>query len=144
MINVAKILNFKIIYIDIEKISSSMSVDQIIKKISHKTAAILLTNMFNSIEHSLEIKKICNKRDVTLIEDNAIYFDNFYKSNNLKKYSGSIGDISISSFGMMKNLSCLYGGSISTNSSGLNDFSNNIINNLRPFPITLLVAVHSW
>ena len=138
MVNVAIILGYKINFIDIEKQSSAMSINQIKNKINNKSCAILLTNMFNSIEHSREIKKICLTNNITLIEDNAIYFDNFNKNiKNNPSYSGSIGDVSISSFGMMKNLSGLYGGSISTDSDELNKFALNMISNFNKFPLVL-------
>ena len=40
-----------------------------------------------------------------MIEDNAIYFDNFSKNKNKKYFSGSLGDYSIYSFNIMKNIS---------------------------------------
>ena len=77
--------------------------------------------MFNSFEQSKEIKKICNKKKVYLIEDNAIYFDNYKSKNKKKIFSGSIGDFSIFSFNIMKNISALYGGAVASN---ISDFHN--------------------
>ena len=50
-----------------------------------------------------------------LIEDNAIYFDNYTKIKNRKYYSGSVGDYTIYSFNIMKNISAMYGGALATN-----------------------------
>ena len=59
-----------------------------------------------------------------LIEDNAIYFDNFTKEKNKKIFSGSLGDFSIYSFNIMKQLSAFYGGALATNNKEFIDFFN--------------------
>ena len=64
---------------------------------------------------SKKIKELCKKNKIILIEDNAIYFDNFARINKKKIYSGSLGDYSIYSFNIMKNISSFYGGASSTN-----------------------------
>ena len=54
------------------------------KKLNNKTLAVVVTNIFNSPSLLLKIKKICSEKKVFLIEDNAIYFDNFfYKEKNI-------------------------------------------------------------
>ena len=40
--------------------------------------------MFNSYEEAKKIKKITKKNNIYLIEDNAIYFDNYTIKNNKK------------------------------------------------------------
>ena len=50
-----------------------------------------------------------------MIEDNAIYFDNHTKLEKKINYSGSVGDFSIYSFNIMKNISGMYGGALTTN-----------------------------
>ena len=98
-----------------------MNLKELKKRISTQTAAILLTNMFNSSEHSLNLQKISKKYKIPLIEDNAIFFGNYFFKNNKKKYAGSIGEVSIGSFGIMKNICALYGGYIATNNKNLSD-----------------------
>ena len=51
-----------------------------------------------------KIKKIATKFKITLIEDNAIYFDNFSQFSRNKIYSGNFGDYTIYSFNIMKNI----------------------------------------
>ena len=138
MINVAKAIGFKVVFIDIDKETAAMSKSKLNFSINHNTAAILLTNIFNSYEDNVEIKKICEMKNLMLIEDNAIYFDNFYNSKDKKIYSGNIGDVSIASFGMMKNLSCLYGGLISTDLEELNEYAIKYIDKLKKFPTFIL------
>ena len=45
---------------------------------------------------------------IFLVEDNAIYFDNYKKSKNFKKYSGELGDFTLYSFNLMKNIAIYY------------------------------------
>ena len=106
MINVAKNLNYKIRFCDINYKTGFINLNQIQKLISNKTNIIVLTNMFNTYQDSLKLKKIAKRFKINLIEDNAIYFDNFSK-NRKKNYSGSVGDFSIYSFNIMKNVSSL-------------------------------------
>ena len=121
MINVAKNLNYKIKFCDIDYKTGFLDLNKIKKIISSKTCIIVLTNMFNTYEDSIRIKKIAKKFKIHLIEDNAIYFDNFLRKKK-KYYSGSVGDYSIYSFNIMKNISSLYGGAVATNDSNFYKF----------------------
>lgn len=123
---------FKIKYVDIEK-NGLPSIKSVEKKISNKTAAVMLTNMFNSYDYSKKIKKLTKKNNIILIEDNAIYLGNFQKSKNNKIYAGSIGDISLFSFGIMKNLCAIYGGALATDIDGLKEFAIKEISSYKKF-----------
>ena len=79
MINVAKNLKYKIKFCDLNYENGFLKVSDLKKLISKKTKAIVLTNMFNNFEQSMKVKKILKKKKIFLIEDNAIYFDNFTK-----------------------------------------------------------------
>ena len=114
MINVAKNLNFKIILCDLDYKTGFYDLKKLKSKINNKTAAVVLTNMFNSYEQGLKLKKICSSKKISLVEDNAIYFDNYKISKKSKKYSGAIGDFSLYSFNIMKNISALYGGAVTS------------------------------
>jgi len=124
MINVAKNLKYKIKFCDLNYENGFLKVSDLKKLISKKTKAIVLTNMFNNFEQSMKVKKILKKKKIFLIEDNAIYFDNFTKLGKKIKYSGSIGDFSIYSFNIMKNISGMYGGALATNNLKFVDFYN--------------------
>jgi len=132
MINVAKNLNYKIRFCDINYKTGFVNFNQIRKLISSKTNIIVLTNMFNTYQDSLKLKKIAKKFKINLIEDNAIYFDNFSK-NRKKNYSGSVGDFSIYSFNIMKNVSSLYGGAVTTNDYNFYKFYDEESKNLSDF-----------
>tara|TARA_A100001011_G_scaffold165682_1_gene174340 strand:+ start:7822 stop:9075 length:1254 start_codon:yes stop_codon:yes gene_type:complete len=115
MINVAKNLGFNIKYCDIDYKTGFFDYKKLKKLKSKKTIAIVLTNMFNDFKEAKKIKTFSKKYKINLIEDNAIYFDNFSKVGKKKYYSGSIGDFSIYSFNIMKNISAMYGGALATN-----------------------------
>ena len=134
MVNVAVKLNYNIKFCDLNYKTGVMDIRELKKKISKNTAAIVLTNMFNNSKNSTEIKNLASKYKITLIEDNAIYFDNFTKKNNSKIFSGSFGDFSIYSFNIMKNISSFYGGAISTNDKEFKKFYEKEYNKLNSFP----------
>ena len=85
MINIARNLHLKIIFCDLEYKTGFYNLSKLKRKLSKKTCAVVLTNMFNSYEQSLKIKKICKKHNIFLIEDNAIYFDNYTISLMIKR-----------------------------------------------------------
>ena len=72
MVNICKNLNLKIVYCDLNK-NLFLSKKDLKKKINNNTLAVLSTNIFNTYDDSLAVKKLCNKKKVPLIEDNAIY-----------------------------------------------------------------------
>ena len=115
MINIAKNLNLNIKFCDINNKTGLIDYKQLKKKLSNKTIAVVLTNMFNDYKDSQKIKELVKKNKTILIEDNAIYFDNFTKLRNKNIFSGNLGDFSIYSFNIMKNISSFFGGAASTN-----------------------------
>ena len=134
MINIAVKLKFKIIFCDINYKSGSMEVADLKNKISKKTSAIVLTNMFNDFKNSLIIKKLASKNKINLIEDNAIYFDNFTKKKKKKIFSGSVGKYTIYSFNIMKNISSFYGGAVATSDKKFIKFYEEEYSKLDNFP----------
>ena len=95
--------------------------------------------MFNSYEDTIKIKKFCKKNKIILIEDNAIYFDNFKIKKNNKIYTGRFGDYSLYSFNIMKNISALYGGGVSTNDIKFIKFCKTEKLNYSNFPLFLYI-----
>lgn len=137
MINVAKNLNYRIKFCDINYKTGFLDLNKLKKILSNKTNSIVLTNMFNTYEDSIKLKKIAKKFNINLIEDNAIYFDNF--TTKKKNYSGSVGDYSIYSFNIMKNISSFYGGAITTNNKEFLDFFNSQKHKLSNFNFWILL-----
>ena len=109
--------NLKIIPIDCNKETWNMDIDLIKKKISKKTKAIIATHIYGYPLEIDKIKKICNKKNILLIEDAAEMLGNKYKN----KYCGSFGDISIFSFYANKTITMGEGGILTTNSKKFHD-----------------------
>ena len=95
MINIATNLKLKVKFCDLDYRTGTIDLRDLKKSISNQTLAIVLTNMFNNHKSSTEIKKIAKKSNITLIEDNAIYFDNFFKK---KKKNVFLESLEISQF----------------------------------------------
>ncbi len=133
MINVAKNLNYKIKFCDLDLKTGQINFNSLKKIVTKKTSAIVLTNMFNNYKYSKKIKSFSARKKITLIEDNAIYFDNFTKFGKKKIFSGSLGDFSIYSFNIMKNISALYGGALATNNKLFVDFYKKNSENHKSF-----------
>ena len=133
MVNIASNLKFKIKFCDLNYKTGTIDIDDLKKNISKKTLAVVLTNMFNDFESSNNVKKLVKKKNIFLIEDNAIYFDNYTKINGKTLYSGSLGDFSIFSFNIMKNISSLYGGATATDNSEFIQFYKKEEKKLKKF-----------
>ena len=132
MINICKNMKLKIIF---PKLNDNIfiSAEDLKKKINKKTLAVVITNIFNHYKDIEVIKKICRRNRILLIEDNAIYFGNFIQRGNKKLYSGSFGDYTLHSFNIMKNISGMYGGSVSTNDKIFYEYSKSNLKNFRNF-----------
>jgi len=138
MINVSKNLGFKAKFCDIDYKTGCLDFKKLQKVINTNTSAVVLTNMFNDYNHSLKLKKLLRRKNITLIEDNAIYFDNYRNVGKNYFYSGSIGDYAIYSFNIMKNISALYGGAVVTNNLFFFKYYSEEIKKLNNFPFTKL------
>lgn len=139
MVDIPRILKFRIILVDINHKDGSVDINKIKKNINNKTSAILITNIFTNYNDLIKIKKITKRKKILLIEDNAIYYGNYKTTKNGKKFSGSFGDVSILSFGIMKNISALYGGAIITDSNEINKFAQKRIKNFKEFPLLIYI-----
>ncbi len=108
IINMILSSNSKPVFCDIERNSNHISLSSIKKKITKKTAAVIITH-YETINP--EIKKIylfCKRNKIKVINDLAISIDSKLNKSYLYKYS----DFSIYSFGFYKFVSSMYGGSI--------------------------------
>lgn len=138
MPNIAKNLDLNLIFNKVNNNQWFFNFELLKKQIGKNTLAIVLTNMFNTSKDSMRIKKFCKKNNIILIEDNAIYFDNFFLQNKKKIYSGTFGDYTLYSFNLMKNISALYGGGIASNDKNFNLFIKNYQKKFEIFPAKVL------
>jgi len=139
MINVAKNLNYKIKFCDLDYNKGFFKTKDLKKRINRNTIAIVLTNMFNSYEDTIYLRNLCKQKKIILIEDNAIFFDNYKSIKSKKLYSGSFGSYSLYSFNIMKNISALYGGGVATNDLNFKKFAIEEFSKYSKFPNFLLI-----
>ena len=111
-------LNFKTILVDIEKNGSDFNLNELKKKITKRTKAIIVVHLYGNPANIKGIKNLIKKRNISIIEDAAQAHGAF--DYILKKKVGSIGDIACFSFYPGKNLGA-YGdaGCLTTNNNVL-------------------------
>jgi perosamine synthetase len=103
--------NLKPILIDCDMKTWNINLDDLEKKITKKTKAIIITHIYSFSNDIDKIIQICKKNKIFLIEDAAEVIGLKYKG----KYCGTFGDISTFSFYANKQLTTGEGGMISTN-----------------------------
>ena len=107
--------NAKPVLIDCDLKTWNINIDEIEKKISKRTKAIIVTHIYSFSNDMDKILKICKKYKIKLIEDAAEVLGLKYKN----KMCGSFGDLSTFSFYANKQVTCGEGGMISTNNFDL-------------------------
>ena len=98
------------IFADIDLETFNVCPDQIVRSITKKTKAIITVSIFGLMPDMIKIRKIANKYNLKIIEDNA---ETIFSSQN-KRISGTYGDLSIMSFQRSKHLTTGDGGAILT------------------------------
>lgn len=107
----------KLVYVDIEPNTMNINANLIEASITKNTKAIIAMH-YASIGCDMDkIRKICDKYNLILIEDNAQGIQTYYKNKPL----GSFGDFSCISFDILKNISCNEGGVLMCQKKWLND-----------------------
>ena len=134
MVNICKNLKLKIKFIKLND-NIFLSAEDLKKKINKNTLAVVITNIFNTSKDIQSVKKVCKKHNIPLIEDNAIYFGNYNYIKGKKVFSGSYGDFSLHSFNIMKNISGMYGGSVSSDDNNFINFSKKELSEYQNYPI---------
>ena len=108
-------LGAKINFVDSNIKTFGASIESIRKKITPKTKAIVVMHYASIGSEIEEIKKLCNKNKIYLIEDAAQCIGSQYKN----KFLGGYGDLSTFSFHETKNISCGEGGLLVINNKKL-------------------------
>ena len=109
--------NAKPVLVDCDLDTWNMKIEDIQKKITKKTKALMITHIYSFANDMDKILKICKKNNIYLIEDAAEVIGLKYKN----KPCGSFGDISTFSFYANKQITTGEGGMISTNNPILRD-----------------------
>jgi perosamine synthetase len=106
-----KYIGAKPIFVDIDKDSLCIDYTKLQNKITKKTKAVVSVNLFGNVANNIEIKKICNKNKIYLIEDSAESLGASLKN----KMAGRFGDVSLFSFNATKLIMSGQGGCLCTN-----------------------------
>ena len=114
-VNCIDYVSAKPVFVDVNLSNWQLSIDQIEKKITKKTKALIVPHLYGNvcdIEALLRIKK---KYKLFLVEDCAEAIGSFY--NN--KHVGNFGDVSVFSFFGSKTITTGEGGMVCTNNRTL-------------------------
>ena len=123
----------KPVFADIDD-NLNISPKEVEKKITSKTKAVVVQHTFGYPADIDEIKNICKKHNLYLIEDCAHSLGAKYKG----EFCGSFGDASFFSFGRDKVISSVYGGMAVLNNDSLTEGVSKFSDNLR-YPSNLWV-----
>ena len=104
-------LGAKPIYVDVSKDTFNIDIEDLKKKISPKTKALIVQHTFGKFAEIEKIQKICKANDIKIIEDCAHLFRSDIKDTVVGKFS----DISIFSFAQDKAISSVTGGLLVVN-----------------------------
>jgi len=108
-------LGMKPVLVDSNISTWNMDPDMVIKKITKKTKAILITHIYGFPVDMNKILKISKKENIKIVEDTSEMIGQKY----YKKKCGTFGDLSTFSFYANKHITTGEGGMILTNSKNL-------------------------
>ena len=124
----------KPVYIDIDEKTYNINSDKIEEKINKKTKAIIVQHTFGNPAKIDEIMSIAKKHNLFVIEDCAHSLGAEYKNKKI----GTLGDVSLFSFGRDKVVSSVSGGMVITANSELGNKIKEFRNQM-PYPKKSLI-----
>ena len=104
-------LGLKPVLVDSNIYTWNMDSDQVIKKITKKTKAIIITHIYGFPVEMEKVLVVAKRKNIKIIEDSAEMIGQTY----LKRRCGSFGDLSTFSFYANKHITTGEGGMILTN-----------------------------
>ena len=119
-------MGYKIKFIDVEPLSHNISPDDLRKKISQDTKALIAVHMYGNPCNMKEINEICKDNDTKIIEDAAQALGVQASSGK----SGQLSDVSFFSFGLGKPMTTIHGGAITTDDKTFFDACKKVNDNL--------------
>lgn len=103
------------VFVDIILPQYNIDYSHIEKAITNKTKAIMLAHTLGNPFEICKIKKLCDKHNLWLIEDNCDALGSKYCIGGKWQYTGTIGDIGTSSFYPPHHMTMGEGGAVYTN-----------------------------
>ncbi len=110
------------VFVDIDEKTYNIDIEQIEKKITGKTKAIIPVHLFGQMCNMEPVMKIARNHGLKVIEDSAQSIGAIYQKDKISYKAGSMGDFGCFSFFPSKNLgACGDGGMIVTQDKELAD-----------------------
>lgn len=116
-VNVVEDLGATPIFADVDKETFNMQPKEIENKLTDKTKAVIFVDALGNPSGILDIKEVCKKHDIPLIEDAACAMGSSVKGMKV----GNIADLTCFSFHPRKLVTTGEGGAITTNNSKFAD-----------------------
>lgn len=110
-VNVVEDVGARPVFADVDLLTYNMQPDELEKKITSKTKAVIFVDALGNPSGITRIKEICQSKGILLIDDAACSIGS--SENNVK--SGNIADLTCFSFHPRKLLTTGEGGAIATN-----------------------------
>jgi perosamine synthetase len=101
------------VFADVDLETCNISVAEVERLITPKTGAVLITHLHGLAAAAHQIKEICDRTQIPLIEDAAQSFG----VTDRQQAVGTIGDVGVFSFEMHKNMPTFLGGAVVSNRS---------------------------
>ncbi|RJQ26244.1 aminotransferase class V-fold PLP-dependent enzyme [Candidatus Parcubacteria bacterium] len=120
------------VYVDIDKDNYSMNPEDLKKKITKKSKAVIVQHTFGIPGNIEKIKQIAKENNIFLIEDCAHTIGGIYKNKKLGAFSGA----AFFSFGRDKAVSSIFGGIVITNKKRIAQRIKKI-EDISPYPSPL-------
>lgn len=126
---VVALLNLTPVFVDVDRNSYLINVEEFRKAITKKTKAVIPVHLYGQCANMEEIIRIASDNNLYVIEDNAQAFGADVKINGTWSKAGTVSDIGCTSFFPSKNLGCYGdGGAIFTNNDRLGERISAIAN----------------
>ena len=103
------------VFADIEAATCNVDPAEVERLVDDDTAAVLVTHLHGLCCAMDRIRDACVPRGIAVVEDAAQSVGSRYNGRHV----GTLGDVGVYSFGMMKNVNGLYGGAVLTNDAGI-------------------------
>jgi len=103
------------VFADIDRKTCNIDTQEVAKLIDDQTGAVMVTHLHGLACDIEGVAAVCKAKGVPLVEDTSQSFGATVHGRRL----GTFGDAGIFSFGMAKNVNCLYGGVVVTDRDDL-------------------------
>ena len=113
---------FKLNFVDVNKDTLNIDPLKVEKAIDKNTVGVLAINLLGNPCNFFDLKKICDKKKLVLLEDNCESLGSTYK----RKSCGTIGLMGTNSFFFSHHLQTMEGGIILTNNKKINEITKSL------------------